>query len=166
MAIQNLFNGIFILSSWMEDSIGQEKVYQTILIVAGKEVPLTWTRLSATASAGDTTITLLDPVEWNVDDEIVIATTGDHHTQNENEKKTISAISGDKMTLTLDSALEADHLGTQEIFDGTTVEFRAEVGLLTHNVVVRGNTEPSWEESIEACPDGFNTGRFLIQPLN
>ena len=125
---------------------------------SGQEVPLTWTRLSATANAGDTTLTLIDPVEWNVGDEIVIAATGDHHTQSENEKKTISAISGDKMTLTLDSALEADHLGTQEIFDGTTVEFRAEVGLLTHNVVVRGNRDPAWDESIEACPDGFNTG--------
>ena len=125
---------------------------------SGQEVPLTWTRLSATANAGDTTLTLVDPVEWNVGDEIVIAATGDHHTQSENEKKTISAISGDKMTLTLDSALEADHLGTQEIFDGTTVEFRAEVGLLTHNVVVRGNRDPDWDESIEACPDGFNTG--------
>ena len=63
------------------------------------------------------------------------------------------------MTLTLDSALEADHLGTQEIFDGTLVEFRAEVGLLTHNVVVRGNTDPQWEDFIEACPAGFNTGK-------
>ena len=123
---------------------------------------MTWTRLSATAAAGATTIDLVDPVEWNVGDEIVIAATGHHHSQSENEKKTISAISMDKRTLTLDSALEAEHLGTQETFDGTLVEFRAEVGLLTHNVVVRGNRDATWDESIEACPDGFNTGWFLI----
>ena len=124
----------------------------------GKKVPLTWTKLAATASAGDTTINLVHPVEWNVDDEIVIASTGNHHSQSENEKKTIAAISSDKMTLTLDSALKAEHLGTEETFNGTRVEFRAEVGLLTHNVVVRGNSDPDWNQKIEACPNGFNTG--------
>ena len=132
-------------------------------LFSGKEVPLTWTKLAATASAGDTTISLVHPVEWNVNDEIVIAATGHHHTQSENEKKTITAISGDGMTLTLDSALEAQHLGTEETFDGTLVEFRAEVGLLTHNVVVRGNSEPAWNDEIEACPEGFNTGRKQIK---
>ena len=135
--------------------------YLHLCIITGQEVPLTWTRLSATATAGATTIDLVDPVEWNVGDEIVIASTGHHHTQSENEKKTISAISMDKRTLTLDSALEAEHLGTEETFDGTLVEFRAEVGLLTHNVVVRGNTDPQWEEFIEACPAGFNTGNSM-----
>ena len=64
------------------------------------------------------------------------------------------------MTLTLDSALEASHLGVQETFDNTLVEMRGEVGLLTHNVVVRGNRDPAWTEFIEACPKGFNTGKF------
>ena len=132
------------------------------LISPGQEVPLTWTRLAATAAVGDTTLSLVDPVHWNVGDEIVIAATGHHHSQSENEKKTIAGISGDNMTLTLDSALEAEHLGTEETFDGTTVEFRAEVGLLTHNVVVRGNRDPQWTEHIEACPKGFNTGLVCL----
>ena len=126
----------------------------------GKEVAQTWTRLAATANAGSTTIQLVDPVEWEVDDEIVIAATGHHHTQRENEKKKITAISGDKMTLTLDSALDYEHLGVEETFDGTLVEMRGEVGLLTHNVVVRGNRDPQWTEEIKACPKGFNTGGF------
>lgn len=125
-------------------------------------MPLTWTRLAATAAAGDTSIELTHPVEWNVGDEIVIAATGHHHSQSENEKKTITAISEDKMNLTLDSALEADHLGTEETFDGTLVEFRAEVGLLTHNVVVRGSRQQQWEDEIEACPAGFDTGTVKL----
>ena len=64
------------------------------------------------------------------------------------------------MTLTLDSPLEASHLGVKEMFDGKLVEMRGEVGLLTHNVVVRGNRDPQWNEEIKACPKGFNTGRF------
>lgn len=129
----------------------------------GIEVPLTWTRLDSTAAAGTNTLSLVDPVEWNVGDEIVIASTGHRHTQSENEKKKISAISVDKRTLTLDSNLEAEHVGTQETFDGTLVEFRAEVGLLTHNVVVRGNQDPQWEDEIEECKAGFNTGEFAVQ---
>ncbi|WAR05573.1 PKHL1-like protein, partial [Mya arenaria] len=129
----------------------------------GIEVPLTWTRLASTANAGSDSITLVDPVEWNVGDEIVIATTGHHHTQSENEKRTIESISSDKRTLTLTESLEATHVGTTETFDGTEVEFRAEVGLLTHNVVVRGNENPEWEDEIEACEAGFNTGEFATQ---
>lgn len=124
-------------------------------------MPITWTRLASTANAGANTLTLVDPVEWNVGDEIVIAATGHHHTQSENEKKTITAISPDKRTLTLADPLEASHWGTEETFDGTLVEFRAEVGLLTHNVVVRGNQDPQWEDKIEACPAGFNTGNVI-----
>jgi len=101
---------------------------------------------------------LVDPVEWSVNDEIVIAATGHRHTQRENEKRTISAISADKRTLTLSEPLDAQHVGTEETFDGTLVEFRGEVGLLTHNVVVRGNKDPQWEDKIEACKAGFNTG--------
>ena len=121
-------------------------------------MPITWTRLAATASIGSDTLVLQDPVDWNVGDEIVIAATGHHHTQSENEKKTISAKSSDNMTLTLTSALEATHVGVSESFDGKQLEFRAEVGLLTHNVVVRGDSNPQWEDEIQACEKGFNTG--------
>lgn len=132
-------------------------------------MPLTWTRLASTASKGAKTLQLLDPIEWNVGDEIVIASTGHRQTQRENEKKTISLISGDKMTLTLESPLDTTHVGVEETFDGTLVEMRAEVGLLTHNVVVRGNQDPQWEEEIKACEAGFNvgnyTGLFIYIPL-
>ncbi|XP_052805044.1 fibrocystin-L-like isoform X2 [Mya arenaria] len=129
----------------------------------GIGVPLTWTRLESTSNAGDNTLTLVDPVEWSIGDEIVIASTGHRHTQSENEKKTIQSISSDKRTLTLNEPLEAVHVGTEETFDGTLVEFRAEVGLLTHNVVVRGNTDPQWEDVIDACEQGFDTGEFATQ---
>lgn len=109
----------------------------------------------------------MDPVEWNVGDEIVIPSTSHHQSQSENEKKTITAISSDKRTLTLDSNLEAEHVGVEETFDGTLVEMRGEVGLLTHNVVVRGNQDPQWEDEIKACAAGFNVGKWyhMIIPV-
>ena len=69
--------------------------------IAGKPVPVTWTRLAQTASASDTTLELQTPVTWSAGDHIVIASTGDHLSQNENEEREIASVSGDGLTLTL-----------------------------------------------------------------
>lgn len=76
--------------------------------------------------------------------------------------KKIAAVSADGLTLTLDEPLEYTHLGvTITLADGTQFEGRAEVGLLTRNIVVRGSQHAEWDETIEACPDGFNTGNVF-----
>ncbi|XP_041373046.1 fibrocystin-L-like isoform X2 [Gigantopelta aegis] len=129
----------------------------------GKFTPITWTRLAATADAGSSMISLQKAVNWEVDDEIVIATTSHRHSQKESEVRKITNISGDKLTLTLDTPLSYKHLGISETYNGVSVDFRAEVGLLTHNVVVRGNKNLSWSVKVPACPDGFDTGEFTTQ---
>ena len=49
--------------------------------------------------------------------------------------------------------------------DGSvTLEARAEVGLLTHNVVVRGSDNDEWHDVIKACPEGFDTGISFLTP--
>lgn len=81
------------------------------------------------------------------------------HSQRENEVRTIAAVSADGMTLTLTEPLMYTHLGvTVTLPDGTVFEGRAEVGLLTRNIVVRGSLQQEWDDQVEACPDGFNTG--------
>lgn len=71
----------------------------------------------------------------------------------------IAAVSADGKTLTLNEALNYTHLGVSVTLpDGTVFEGRAEVGLLTRNIVVRGSVHQEWSDKIEACPDGFNTG--------
>ena len=40
---------------------------------------------------------------------------------------------------------------------------RAEVGLLSHNVIFRGSTDRTSTETINACPQGFNPGEFAVQ---
>ena len=124
-----------------------------------------WTRLASTANVGDTTITLEVPVDWEVGADIVIATTGDRLSQIENEQRTIAAVSGDGLTLTLTEALEYMHMGeTINVrSDGSvTLEARAEVGLLSHNVVVRGSNNDQWNDAIPACEDGFDPGIILF----
>jgi len=68
---------------------------------------MTWDRLAASVDAGATSITLLNgQLDWPVGAQIVIATTGDRHSQRETETAIISAISADGMTLTLEAPLE------------------------------------------------------------
>ncbi|KAJ8334858.1 hypothetical protein SKAU_G00404970 [Synaphobranchus kaupii] len=130
----------------------------------GIPVPVPWTHLAETAAAGSTTVTLRQSVTWNVGDEIVIASTGGRHSQRENEVRRIASVSADGRTLGLTEPLTYTHLGVSVTLpDGTVFEGRAEVGLLTRNIVVQGSNNPEWNDKIKACPDGFNTGEFATQ---
>ena len=66
-------------------------------------------------------------------------------------------------------ALQFKHLGETLTIEGSNqLEARAEVGLLSHNVVVRGSDNVQWHDVIEACPAGFDPGmeesRFFHKP--
>lgn len=95
----------------------------------------TWARLGATVGKGGDRITLDGEVPWGPGDRIAIASS-DYWRQHD-EERTITAVSG--RTLHLDAPLEYRHWGEVQTFDGHQVDERAEVALLTHNVVVRGD---------------------------
>jgi|GEM_PF-845520 len=103
------------------------------------ETKRSWTKLNQKADIGANQITLLDAVNWEVGDQIVIASTDfDPH---EAEKRTITAISANSKTLTLDAPLAYMHWGTLQSYkNGTKIlDERAEVGLLTRNIKIQGN---------------------------
>ena len=119
----------------------------------------TWSMLASTVTPGSDVIKVWEDVTWKAGDEIVIASTGGHLSQKENEKRTIKSVAQDKRTLTLTEKLKYKHLGVTENYkDGTEIQVRAEVGLLTRNVLVRGSNNVQWNDKIEACPEGFNPG--------
>uniref|UniRef100_A0A3B3YLL5 G8 domain-containing protein n=1 Tax=Poecilia mexicana TaxID=48701 RepID=A0A3B3YLL5_9TELE len=139
-------------------------VREGVLDLHGIPVPVTWTHLAQTAANGSATLTLMEAVTWKPGEEIVIASTGHRHSQRENEVRTIAAVSAGGKTLTLTESLTFSHLGVAATLpDGAVFEARAEVGLLTRNVVVRGSQNLDWSDEVEACPDGFNTGEFATQ---
>ncbi|KAM4704928.1 fibrocystin-L [Rhinophrynus dorsalis] len=130
----------------------------------GQPIPITWTRLAQTAEAGASSLILQDSVTWKVGDEIILASTGHRHSQNESEKRTIKSISPDGRNLTLSEPLKYKHLGISVTLpDSTVFEARAEVGLLTRNILIRGSNNVEWNDQIAACPDGFDTGEFATQ---
>ncbi|XP_069478237.1 fibrocystin-L-like [Ambystoma mexicanum] len=139
-------------------------VREGILELHGLPIPVTWTRLAETAEAGASTIILENAVTWKSGDEIVIASTGDRKSQMQNEKMTISSISLDGRNLTLTQPLKYNHLGvTVTLPNGHIFEGKAEVGLLTRNILIRGSDNVEWHDVIPACPDGFDPGEFAVQ---
>ena len=97
----------------------------------------TWTKLVHTASAGSSSIRVLNAAGWRKGDTIVLASTDFNPRQA--EERTIAAVNGN--ALILDRPLQYMHFG--EITYG--VDERGEVGLLSRNI------------KIEASPDAEKT---------
>jgi hypothetical protein len=93
----------------------------------------TWTKLAATAEAGSSTIEVLNANQWQVGDEIVLASTD--YDPRQAERRTITAISGN--SITLNQPLEYMHFG-KITFE---VDERGEVGLLTRNIKVQASED-------------------------
>ena len=100
-----------------------------------------WTRLAATAPAGAGQLTLEDAPDWRAGDRLVVASTD--FDPRHAEVVAVASVSGN--TVTLAEPLEHSHWGELQTIAGRTVDERAEVGLLTRNVVVRGDSVTSQE---------------------
>ncbi len=98
-----------------------------------------WTRLAATAPSGSTQLTLLTNPGWRAGDRIVIASTD--FDPNRAEVAIVASASG--ATVTLQQPLAHAHWGELQTIGGREVDERAEVGLLTRNIVVRGDSASS-----------------------
>ncbi len=132
----------------------------------GSPVGVTWTTINQTVQVGDNQISLKEPVIWELGSEIVISTTGDLASQGETEVRKIISKIDNNQTLILDSPLNFTHLGvTRHIAGNVSVYIYAEVGLLTRNILFRGNNDDTWNNfySAPACPAGFNPGEFATQ---
>jgi cell migration-inducing and hyaluronan-binding protein len=107
----------------------------------------TWTKLASTANAGSTSIEVLNAAGWRVGDEIVLASTD--YDPRQAERRTISAISGNKITL--DTKLDYMHFG-KITFD---VDERGEVGRLTRNIKIQASAD---------AEQSFQGGHIMAMP--
>jgi G8 domain len=101
----------------------------------------TWARLAGTAAKSATQLVLDRAVDWTAGDRIVVASSDFDPLQAE-ELVVQSAVTGSAAgtTLTIGTPLKNMHYGLQQTVAGQTVDERAEVGLLTHNIVLRGDS--------------------------
>lgn len=102
-----------------------------------------WTHLDAHATTGATSLTLVEPVDWEVGDSILV--TSSRLDWNEAEIRTITGVSADMRTVFFTNALAYPHNGgtitKTRASDGKswTGNLRAEVGLLSRNVKIQGD---------------------------
>jgi hypothetical protein len=121
--------------------------YSTIDIHGETRTP-TWSELESTALAAQNQITIKEAVDWRAGEVIIIASTDFEKSQT--EKRTIVPVDRtdiDKPVITLDSDLEFMHYAGVDFYgvDGDYTEIRAEVGLLSRNIVYQG--DPTTEDS-------------------
>lgn len=102
----------------------------------GRDV-VSWTSLGATAQPGDSEIVLQESPSWKAGDRIVLASTD--YWSSHDEERTVTWVSG--KTVELDRPLDYQHWGTVQSYGENSVDERAEVGLLTRNIVVRGDAD-------------------------
>lgn len=106
----------------------------------GKPIGVTWTTLNATAQQGSDKLVLKEEVDWPIGSLVAIATTGDKLSSGESESAFITKKSGNE--LTLDKALKFTHLAEERTVgvgaNSYTVHVKAEVGLLSRNVLFKG----------------------------
>jgi hypothetical protein len=112
-----------------------------------------WTQLDAHADAGASTLTLTDAVDWEAGDEIAIAPSGADPWQA--ERRTVDSVDGTQVTVS--ESLDHDHYGAIETHRGKELDMRAEVGLLSRNVELRGGALSYYDDDMS--PDSkYATG--------
>jgi hypothetical protein len=94
-----------------------------------------WTKMANPSTAGATSLSLVDAAGWKVGDSIVV-TTGSSE-PNETETRSVTAISGNQVTL--DRALQYARPGTLLTMEGRSLDMRAAVGRLNRNIVLQGD---------------------------
>jgi len=95
-----------------------------------------WTRLGATAAAGTSQLQVTGSIDWRAGDRIVVASTDFDPFQA--EELVISQVQGSQITVT--SPLRYTHWGQLQTLGGRTIDERGEVGLLSRNIVIQGDS--------------------------
>lgn len=98
---------------------------------------------------------------WNAGDQVVLASTS--RSPEENEQFNITSVSDDGRTIGISPSVKYQHIAMVQTIAGRQIETRAEVGLLTRNVVVEGSQNDEWSEKIPECPEDFDPGIFAVQ---
>jgi len=116
----------------------------TISIHTDDAAKESWTQLDATAEAGNTSLSFTEATGWEVGDRIAVASTD--FDADQAEEFTIVAVSDGGRTVTVDRPIASTHYGEVETFndpDGEvhTLDMRAEVGLLSRDVTIKGDVD-------------------------
>ncbi len=141
---------------WHVDQDGSESAqrgfgnYKGLMVMGGATLSIystsafkrSWTQLAEPAQPGDNSLALLNTTGWEAGDRIALAPTG--YIAGEAEQFTIQSV--DDKTVTLEEPVQYHHSALVEHYqdaqgDSRTLDMRAEVGLLSRNVVIEGDDD-------------------------
>ena len=141
----------------------------TLADLPPSESGTSWVRLAQTAPADSSTLQLDTPVDWESGDEIVVTTTD--YLPGHSEQLTITAVSANKMTLTVTPNTQHIHNGqafdlsgvpTRLGLDFTQAETRAAVALLTRDIRIVSEGS-SFNQPFPSGPGQYFGGHTVIR---
>jgi hypothetical protein len=94
-----------------------------------------WTQIDGHLFAGETAMKLIEPVDWRVGDIIAIAPSGCRAQQTEIVE--VTGVLGNKVSF--NPPVIFDHFGKIDNVAGVDIDMRAEVGLLTRDILIQGD---------------------------
>lgn len=92
---------------------------------------------------GDSQLTLVEEVDWEVGDRIMITSTNYNMYEAEFFNITSISVQSGKSVLTLDASFQHKHYAGLEMYGNDKLEMRAEVCLMSRNIVYRGDPDIS-----------------------
>lgn len=141
-----------------------------------------WTKINAHAPQGSTALTLMETVDWQVDDQIIVAPTDYYEAGNGisiTQRLNLTAINGEQvnvdaglnafrwgllqyptangMSLSDENVVEPPVTDTDTESTPLVLDERAEVGNLTRNIVIQASDDVLWNE------DGFGV-HVMVMP--
>lgn len=138
--------GIITLTGDSADATGIGIGNKFILVYDGGRLELhghrknavAWTQLKQHASPGQSVLHLAEPVNWRVGDKVVLAPSGTapQHV----EEFTVTGLDASGDLIGIDPPLTRQHFGRVQTVRGFPVDMRAEVGLLTRDIVIQGDS--------------------------
>ena len=104
-----------------------------------------WTKLAQDAPIGSTVLVTLAAVDFKAGERIVVTSSSQDF--RETEELTVVALNADNRSITVSPPLRFNHLA--QVFvspNGTMVDMRCEVGLLSRNVVIQGDDDSNRQQ--------------------
>jgi hypothetical protein len=99
---------------------------------------VSWSILADTVFPGGVVLKLTEPVDWRVGERLVIASGGSDLPLV--EERSVAAISGDQLRVTLDQPLKHRHLGRSAPVMGALPGTYGKVALLSRDIVIEGDS--------------------------
>ena len=118
-----------------------------------------WTQIDGDVEPGATSLQLVEATGWLPGDRIALAPSGED--PREAERFVITGVSTDGLRVSFQPPLSHAHLGRALSYAGKTIDMRAEIALLSRNIVIRNRPDESGPDGHPDNKTGFHT---MIMP--